>query len=124
MRKFLTALVAVAAIGVAVVATSSTADARWGGGWGWRGGWAGALDRLLRVLCSAAHWLLVLPHTTMAATAMALTTPMPTGRTDRMVHMAMAVSGCGTAITGSAPVTDEAGGVARARRHPSRKGML
>ncbi len=43
MRKFLTALVAVAAIGAAALATSSTADARWGGGWhggwGWRGGW-------------------------------------------------------------------------------------
>jgi len=39
MRKFLTAVVAVAAIGVAALATSSTADARWGGGWGWRGGW-------------------------------------------------------------------------------------
>jgi len=43
MRKFLTALVAVAALGTAAVATSSTADARWGYGWhggyGWRGGW-------------------------------------------------------------------------------------
>jgi hypothetical protein len=49
MRKFLSALVAVAAIGAAAVAMSSTADARWGGGWGgghggwggygWRGGW-------------------------------------------------------------------------------------
>jgi hypothetical protein len=39
MRKFLTALVAVAAIGGAAIVTSSTADARWGGGWGWRGGW-------------------------------------------------------------------------------------
>jgi len=40
MRKILTALVAAAAIGVAALATSSTADARWGG-WhgGWRGGW-------------------------------------------------------------------------------------
>ena len=37
MRKILTAFVAVAAIGAAVVATSSTADARWygRGGWGW-----------------------------------------------------------------------------------------
>ena len=39
MRKFLTALVAVTVIGAAALATSSTADARWGGGWGWRGGW-------------------------------------------------------------------------------------
>ncbi len=42
MRKFLMALVAVAAIGAAAVGTPSTADARWGGGWGgygWRGGW-------------------------------------------------------------------------------------
>jgi hypothetical protein len=39
MRKFLTALVAVAVIGAAAFATSSTADARWDGGWGWRGGW-------------------------------------------------------------------------------------
>jgi len=45
MRKSLTALVAIAAIGVAPLATSSTADARYGGGWGrgggygWRGGW-------------------------------------------------------------------------------------
>jgi hypothetical protein len=39
MRKFLTALVAVAAIGTAALATSSTADARWGGGYGWHGGY-------------------------------------------------------------------------------------
>jgi hypothetical protein len=39
MRKFLTALVAVTVIGATALATSSTADARWGGGWGWRGGW-------------------------------------------------------------------------------------
>ena len=39
MRKSLTALVAITAIGVAALATSSTADARWGGGgYGWRGG--------------------------------------------------------------------------------------
>jgi hypothetical protein len=39
MRKILTALVAALAIGTATLATSSTADARWGGGgWGWRGG--------------------------------------------------------------------------------------
>jgi hypothetical protein len=43
MRKFLSVLIAVAALGVAAVATSGTAEARWGygwhGGWGWRGGW-------------------------------------------------------------------------------------
>lgn len=39
MRKILTVLIAAAAIGVTAVATSSTADARWGGGWGWHGGW-------------------------------------------------------------------------------------
>lgn len=39
MRKFLTALVAVAVIGTAAIATSGTAEARWGHGWGWRGGW-------------------------------------------------------------------------------------
>jgi hypothetical protein len=45
MRKFLTAIVAVVAIGTAALATSGTAEARWGGGWrggggwGWRGGW-------------------------------------------------------------------------------------
>jgi hypothetical protein len=41
MRKFLTVVVAVASIGAAALATSSSADARWGGGWGggWRGGW-------------------------------------------------------------------------------------
>jgi hypothetical protein len=43
MRKFLTVLVAIAAIGVTAVATSGTADARWGGGGGWHGGggWRG-----------------------------------------------------------------------------------
>ena len=39
MRKFLTALVAVAAIGATAVATSSTADARGWGRWLGRGGW-------------------------------------------------------------------------------------
>ena len=53
MRKFLTAIVAVAVIGLAALSTSGTAEARWGGGggwhgggygwrgggWGWRGGW-------------------------------------------------------------------------------------
>jgi hypothetical protein len=38
MKKFLTVLVAAALSGVAVVGTSSSADARWGGGWGY-GGW-------------------------------------------------------------------------------------
>jgi hypothetical protein len=38
MRKSLTALVAVAVIGLAVVSTSNTAEARWGGGGGWHGG--------------------------------------------------------------------------------------
>jgi hypothetical protein len=37
MKKFLTVLVAAALSGVAVVGTSSSADARWGGGWGYRG---------------------------------------------------------------------------------------
>jgi len=36
MRKILTALVTVAAIGATTVAMSSTAEARWWGpGWGW-----------------------------------------------------------------------------------------
>jgi len=35
MRKILTALVAVAAIGVTMVAMSSSAEAQWRGGWGW-----------------------------------------------------------------------------------------
>jgi hypothetical protein len=41
MRKILTMLVAAAVIGTTLVATSGTADARWGYGWGggWRGGW-------------------------------------------------------------------------------------
>ncbi len=40
MRKLLTALVAVVAIGATAIATSSPAAAWWrGGGWGWRGGW-------------------------------------------------------------------------------------
>jgi hypothetical protein len=41
MRKFLTALVTVASLAAVAMATSSTAEARWGGGWrggGWRGG--------------------------------------------------------------------------------------
>ena len=37
MRKILTTLIAVAAIGATALATASTADARWG--YGWRGGW-------------------------------------------------------------------------------------
>jgi hypothetical protein len=37
MRKILTALVAAASIGAAAMATSSTAEARWGRGWGWGG---------------------------------------------------------------------------------------
>jgi hypothetical protein len=45
MRKALTMLVAVAAIGATLVATSGTANARWGydwrGGWGYAGGWHG-----------------------------------------------------------------------------------
>jgi len=41
MRKILTLMVAVAAIGTTLVATSGTADARWGYGWG--GGWRGGL---------------------------------------------------------------------------------
>jgi len=44
MRKILTALVAVAAVGAMAVATSSTAEARyWGRGWGWGPGpfWGG-----------------------------------------------------------------------------------
>jgi hypothetical protein len=45
MRKILTALIAVAALGAAAVATSSTAEARWWGGWGWGPGpfFAGAV---------------------------------------------------------------------------------
>ena len=43
MRKFLSVLIAVVALGATAVATSGTAEARWGygwhGGWGWRGGW-------------------------------------------------------------------------------------
>jgi hypothetical protein len=40
MKKFLTVLVAAVLSGVAVVGTSSSADARWGWGYGgWRGGW-------------------------------------------------------------------------------------
>jgi hypothetical protein len=38
MRKFLTALVAVLAIGATTLAASSPASA-WSDGWGWRGGW-------------------------------------------------------------------------------------
>jgi len=38
MKKFLIALVAATTIGVTALATSSTADARYGYGWG-RGGW-------------------------------------------------------------------------------------
>jgi hypothetical protein len=43
MRKFLTALVAVASLSAAALAISSPAEARWGGGWGggWRGGYWG-----------------------------------------------------------------------------------
>jgi|ERR1700722_15628300 hypothetical protein len=37
MKKFVTALVTVATLGAAVIATSGTAEARWGGGW--HGGW-------------------------------------------------------------------------------------
>jgi hypothetical protein len=37
MKKILTAVVAAATLGVAVLATSGTAEARWGRGWGWRG---------------------------------------------------------------------------------------
>ena len=39
MRKFLTALVAVLAIGATTLAMSSPASAYWRGGWGWRGFW-------------------------------------------------------------------------------------
>ena len=43
MKKVLTMLVAAAAIGTVLVATSGTANARWGygwrGGWGYAGGW-------------------------------------------------------------------------------------
>jgi hypothetical protein len=44
MKKIVTALVAAATIAVAALATSGSAEARWGGGWhggwgGWRGGW-------------------------------------------------------------------------------------
>jgi hypothetical protein len=35
MRKFLTALVAVLAIGATTLAMSSPASAQWRGGWGW-----------------------------------------------------------------------------------------
>ena len=42
MRKSLTALVAALSLGVAALAMSSPADARWAGGWGWHGGgWRG-----------------------------------------------------------------------------------
>jgi hypothetical protein len=42
MRKILTALVAAASIAAVTVATSGTAEARWGGGWhGGYGGWHG-----------------------------------------------------------------------------------
>ena len=108
MRKFLTVLVAVAAIGAAAVATSSTADARWGAvaGVGAAVG-AGALDRLLLVLCWVVHWLLgLLRHTITVIMAMALTTRMRMERTDLSGRMATAVSRRGTAITGFAPVTD------------------
>src|SRR5215813_328376 len=40
MKKFLTVLVAAVLSGVAVVGTASSADARWGWGYGgWRGAW-------------------------------------------------------------------------------------
>ena len=35
MGKFLAALIAAASVGAATLATSSTADARWGRHWGW-----------------------------------------------------------------------------------------
>jgi hypothetical protein len=43
MKKLVTALVMAASLAVAAVATSGSAEARWGwgGGWGWRGGWWG-----------------------------------------------------------------------------------
>jgi hypothetical protein len=49
MKKILTVLVAATLSGVAVLGTSSSADARWGWGYGgWRGGWgAGATEAAL-----------------------------------------------------------------------------
>src|SRR5579872_5368721 len=39
MRKLLTAVVAVAAIGATALTMSTPASAYWRGGWGWHGGW-------------------------------------------------------------------------------------
>jgi hypothetical protein len=50
MKKVVTAFVMAASLATAAIATSGTAEARWGwgggggwhgGGWGWRGGWWG-----------------------------------------------------------------------------------
>ena len=104
MRKFLTALVAVAAIGAMAVATSSTADARWAGGYGWRGGWgwgpgpfvAGALiggALLGGALAAPYYYGGYYPYGGY-------------GPYYPMVRIPMAAAaGCGTAITGCAPVT-------------------
>jgi len=43
MRKILTGLVAAATMAGAVMATSGTAEARWGRGWGWGPGVLGGL---------------------------------------------------------------------------------
>jgi hypothetical protein len=43
MKKIVTAFAVAAMLATAAVATSGTAEARWGGGWhgGWGGGWRG-----------------------------------------------------------------------------------
>jgi hypothetical protein len=41
MKKMVTALVVAASLATTAIATSGTAEARWGGGGGWHGGWGG-----------------------------------------------------------------------------------
>jgi len=91
MRKFLTALVAVLAIGATTLAISSPASAQWRGGWGGGAAGAGAPVHFWAVHCLVARSPPDWPRRTITATALTI-------RTDRIT--AMAAGAYGTAITG------------------------
>ena len=102
MRKILTTLIAVAAIGATALATASTADARWG--YGWRGGWGWGPGPFIGgaivggALAAGAYGAYYYPYGY-------YTTP-----TVRIPITGPAAAASGTAMLGSAPATEQAAG--------------
>ena len=101
MRKILTTLIAVAAIGVTALATASTADARWG--YGWRGGWGWGPGPFI-------GGAIVGGALAVGAYGAPTTTPTVTTATVRIPITGPAAAASGTAMLGPTPATEQAAG--------------